>query len=95
MNGSNKNYPEKWSIYHQHGKKVDSKKSTPLAHLGHPAKQVLYPCLNIRKLVLMHAIQIPFPSKTKISPFIEIFYIPNLSVAIPNKFSTDKSKRIT
>ena len=69
------------------GKKVNSKKSTPLTHLGHQVKQVLT-VMSKHKKVSIKAIQIP----SGIQPAMEIFYIPNLSVTILTKFSSDQGK---
>ena len=70
------------------GKKVNSKKLTPLTHLGYQAKQVLA-VLSKHQKISINAIQIP----SEIPPSMEIFNIPNLSVTIPTKFSSDKSEK--
>ena len=70
------------------GKKLNSKKLTPLTHLGHQAKQVLT-VLSKHQNININAIQIP----SEIPPSTEFFYIPNLSVTIPTKFSSHKGKK--
>ena len=72
------------------GKKVNSKKLTPLTYLGHQAKQVLT-VISKHQKISINAIQIP----SEIPPSMEMNYIPNLSVTIPTKFSSDKKKYIT
>ena len=70
------------------GKKVNSKKLTPLTHLGHQAKQVLTVLSKYQKINI-NAIQIP----SEIPPSMEIFYISNLFVTLPIKFSSDEDKK--
>ena len=70
------------------GKKLNSKKLTPLTHLGHQAKQVLT-VLSKHQKININAIQIP----SEIPPSMEFFYIPNLSVTIPTKFSSDEGEK--
>ena len=80
-NESSKTSPEKL-IYQQHYlKKVNSKKSTLLIHLGYQAKQVLTVTSEYQKISI-NATQIP----SEISPSIEISYFPNLSVTILTTF---------
>ena len=68
------------------GKNVTSKTSTPLTHLGHQVKQVLT-VMSKHEKISINAIQIP----SEIPPFMEIFYIANLSCL--TKFSSIKGEK--
>ena len=72
------------------GKKVNSKKLTPLTHLGHQAKQVLT-VMSKHQKISINAIQIPSEIRPSLDTYI---YIPNLSVTTPTKFSHTKVKKI-
>ena len=68
-------------------KKLNTKK-TPLTHLGHQTKQVLTVLSKYQKINI-NAIQVP----SEIPPSVEFFYIPNLSVTIPTKLSSDEGEK--
>ena len=70
------------------GKKVNSKKLTPLTHLSHQAKQVLT-FISKHQKISINAIQIP----SEIPPSMEFFYIPHLSSTIPTKFLSDQGEK--
>ena len=75
-------------ISNKMGKKVNSKKSTPLTRLCHQAKQVLT-VMSKHQKISINAIQIP----SEFLHSIETFYIPNLSVTILAKFSSDQGEK--
>ena len=57
---------------------------TPSTHLGHQAKKFLT-IISKHQKVSINTIQIP----SEITPSIGVFYIPNLSVTIATKFSSE------
>ena len=77
------------------GKKVNSKKKkiiiiiiiTSSTHLGHQAKMVLT-IISKHQKVSINIIQIP----SEITHSMGVFYIPNLSVTIATKFSSEKGE---
>ena len=70
------------------GKKVNSKNLKPLIHLGHQAKQVLT-VMSKHQKISINVIEI----LSEILPSMETFYISNLTVTIPTKFSSDQGEK--
>ena len=58
-----------------------------ITHLGHQTKQVLT-VISKHQKISINVIQIP----SEIAPSVEIFHIPNISVTILNKFSSDNGE---
>ena len=69
-------------------KTVNRKNLTPLTHLDHQTIQILT-VKSKHQNISINAIQIP----PEIPPSMEIFYVSNLSVTIPTKFSSDQGEK--